>query len=325
MSKEPNQKNNKQEESELKKENGHRFKKGLLHSFILVLLIAAGCWLYQNPVIWQKYLKQEQKDNQQEAIIAQVNQLQNQLAGLQAQVLNLPQPDMSGFEDKVAALEKQNLNVIDSKADASIVLGMLTRVDKLESRLDRLAKISDDGALILSAAMLVKQAAEEGNDFVYEAEVLNQLTQETASIKKDVSVIVEYARNGVASKEELIRRFEKILAVGQKAEEGTATTWKERLNLKVNEYIKISKTGEKEPLAKEENLLLEMQSIIEDGKLIKAVKLMESSESDDIKQNQALQEWAVDVRNMITFNQAIRNIAAYSLAEMKVNNLKNKE
>ena len=301
--------------------------KSLLSKLIIIAVIGGGAyWLYLNPQIWQRPMPEDNSQtNNEEALIMQINQLQNQVAVLQSQMLERAEPDMSVFEEKVERLEKQNTNVIDSKADASIVLGMLTRVDKLENRLDKLAKISDDGALILSAAMLVKQAAEEGGNFIYEAEVLNQLTPKESSIQKDVSVIAEYARNGVSSKSDLIREFKKIYAQSQKIEEEPAQNWKERFNAKLNEYIKVSKAGDKEQEVENNDELSQMARLVADGQIKKVVGLIESSESDAIKQNQSLQEWLVDARNMLSFKQAIRNIAAYSLAEMKVNNLKNKD
>lgn len=301
--------------------------KSLLSKLIIIAVIGGGAyWLYLNPQIWQRPgAEDNSQTNNNEALIMQINQLQNQVAVLQSQMLERAEPDMSVFEEKVERLEKQNTNVIDSKADASIVLGMLTRVDKLENRLDKLAKISDDGALILSAAMLVKQAAEEGGNFIYEAEVLNQLTPKESSIQKDVSIIAEYARNGVSSKADLIREFKKIYAQSQKIEEEPAQNWKERFNAKLNEYIKVSKAGDKEQKVENNDELSQMARLVADGQIKKVVGLIESSESDAIKQNQSLQEWLVDARNMLSFKQAIRNIAAYSLAEMKVNNLKNKD
>jgi hypothetical protein len=97
--------------------------------------------------------------------------------------------------------------------------------------------------------------------------------------------------------------------------------WKERLH----DYIKINKKGEHQVQVDARSEQDVLQALVATGKLKKAVKLIESSESDDIKQNQQLQAWLVDAQNAITFNQAIRNIAAYCLAEMKVNNLKNKD
>lgn len=303
-----------------------KVKSLILKLFIVALLGGAGYFVYTHPQVLDNIrLGEKEETSISEALLLQVNQLQNQVATLQAQVLNQPAPDLSVFENKVASLEKQNLNVIDSKADAAIVLGMLTRVDKLENRVDRLAKISDDGALILSAAMLVKQAAAEGGDFIYEAEILNQLADNASAIKKDVSVISEYSRNGVVSDAELVRQFNRIYSTSQREEKVDAKDWKERLNNKINEYIKINKVGEGAVKTAGNHTLDEVSALVDDGKFAKAVKLIESSDSDDIKQNQLLQAWLADAQNTVTFKRAIRNIAAYCLAEMKVNNLKNKE
>lgn len=298
-------------------------KKILFRLIVLGVIGYGAYWVYQNPQIFEN--KTEQQKPEEDPYALQIAQLQNQIAALQDQLLNLPEPDVSAFEEKVDSLEKQTLNVIDSKADAGIVLGMLTRVDKLESRLDKVVKISDDGALILSAAMLVKQAAAEGNEFIYEAEVLNQLTPESASIKKDVSVISEYARNGIVSKKELTNQFHQIYFQAVQGEQGEGGNWRERLNQKVSEYIKIRKAGEGEPISEINKKWQTLVEMVDDGKLVKAVKLIESSENDDIKQNQDLQNWLADAKNQISFGKAIRNIAAYSLAEMKVNSLKNKD
>ena len=258
---------------------------------IVLGIIGYGAyWLYQNPESWQKYLQTNiEKEEQKQLINDKLEQLQNQIVSLHEQLRNIPKPDVSEFEQKVASLEKQNLNVIDSKADASIVLGMLTRVDKLENRLDKLSKISDDGALILSAAMLVKQAAEENSDFIYEAEVLNQLTPATASIKKDVALISEYARDGVPSQIDLTKKFKEIYAASTIPNDESSKDWKERLNDKLNEYIKINKVGETNIKITQTNPMEDLAVLVADGQIKNAVKLIESSDNDDIKNNELLQ------------------------------------
>ena len=320
----------KQEQISDENKTDKREFKGVKSVFVklfFILLISGGAYcFYQNPDVLSNIRQlANNKRNEEQAMVMQINQLQNQVAALQAQILNIPVPDFSVFENKVASLEKQNLNVIDSKADASIVLGMLTRVDKLENRLDKLSKISDDGALILSATMLVKEAAEDGADFIYESEILNQLTENNETVKKDVSVIAEFSRNGVVSEKELVRKFNTIYANIVQKDVAEAKDWKERINNKLNEYIKINKVGENNTKEAQENSFDEVLSLVNDGKIAKAIKLIESSDSIDINQHQELQMWLVDANNMIKFNQAVRNIAAYCLAEMKVNNIKNKE
>ncbi|MBR1604874.1 MAG: hypothetical protein IJ660_02060 [Alphaproteobacteria bacterium] len=300
-----------------------KIRQTVLCLFWLAVLGGGAYWVYQNPQIFAK--RAEVKTEAENAIALQINQLQNQVATLQAQILNLPEPDVSAFENKVESLEKQTLNVIDSKADAGIVLGMLTRLDKVENRLDKMIKISDDGALILSAAMLVKQAAAEGGEFIYEAEILNQLTPATASIKKDVETIVNFAAQGVVSQKELAEQVNQYYLQAVQSEQNQGENWKERLNQKVSEYIKIRKSGEEKPQAEINRNWKKLAELVNDGQIKKAVKLIESSESDDIKQNQDLQNWLASAKNHISFEKAVRNIAAYSLAEMKVNNLKNKD
>ena len=38
-----------------------------------------------------------------------------------------------------------------------------------------------------------------------------------------------------------------------------------------------------------------------------------------------MQMWLADAQNLVNFKQAVRNIAAYCLAEMKVNSIKSNE
>lgn len=71
----------------------------------------------------------------------QINQPQNQISSLPEG--SSATVDLSRFDSKLEAIEKQNLNVIDPKADVATVLGIITRLDKIEERLDTLAKISD--------------------------------------------------------------------------------------------------------------------------------------------------------------------------------------
>ena len=47
-------------------------------------------WVYQNPDVWQKYLQTNNKVSEQnEALVIQLNQMQNKIASLQSQILNL--------------------------------------------------------------------------------------------------------------------------------------------------------------------------------------------------------------------------------------------
>lgn len=143
--------------------------------WVLFLGILYGLWL--NPQIITNMVKfismqtateesQEENTVREDEFYRRMNVLQNQINQLQNQISSLPEGssatvDLSRFDSKLEAIEKQNLNVIDSKADVATVLGIITRLDKIEERLDTLAKISDDGALVLTATMMVKESSEK--------------------------------------------------------------------------------------------------------------------------------------------------------------------
>ena len=175
----------------------------------------------------------------------QLSMLQSQINYMQVQLNSLPAGeneavDLSRFEDKLEAIEKQNLNVIDSKADVATVLGIITRLDKIEERLDTLAKISDDGALVLTAVMMVKESSENGTNFVYEAEILQQLAKNDKDIQSDVETIARAAREGVKPLSYLNREFGNIysrLAKVKTQQDMEGKSWKEVLNIKFNEEI----------------------------------------------------------------------------------------
>ena len=93
----------------------------------------------------------------------------------------------------------------------------------------------------------------------------------------------------------------------------------------MHEYVKITKAGENHPETEAKQVVDDVLFLVDDGQIKKAAQLIEFSENDDIKSSQELQEWQTLVRSFDAFYQAIRNVALYSLAEMRVNNIKSKE
>jgi len=262
-----------------------------------------------------------------------MNVLQNQINQLQNQISSFPEGssatvDLSRFDSKLEAIEKQNLNVIDSKADVATVLGIITRLDKIEERLDTLAKISDDGALVLTATMMVKESSENGTNFAYEAEILQQLAKNDTAIQGDVETISRYAREGVKSQNSLINEFKKIyrrLAKVQTKQDLEGKNWKEVLNIKFNEVVKVKRVNDvlsPQNEAENENNFKKINEEVKNGNLQQALDGLHQLDSSFIVNDPAMQKWMAEVQARINFNQAIANISAHSLALMKVNSIK---
>lgn len=138
-----------------------------LFVWLVVILAVIGAAAYPQAVkkayVYLEELHRRnavQEPDPLETLRQEVGSLQRQLADMQYRLENqapttanvmIDDESLAEMKDRLNAIEKQNLNVIDSKADVALVLGLLTRMDKAEAQMGRLAKISDDGALILSA------------------------------------------------------------------------------------------------------------------------------------------------------------------------------
>ncbi len=298
--------------------------------WLVLVLVVVGLW--KNPVYvknaWQWLLTQNQGENAPkvtvESLALQVENLQNQLAALQKAQENLNRNvDAEALNQRMDAIEKVNLNVIDSKADIATVFGMVNRLDKMDERLQTLTKFTDESALILTATMLVKDSAERGNEFVYEAEILRQIADKNQQVGAQVAVLAKYAPQGISTNAALINEFESIYnALLKEQKETFEQSWKDRINSKLNEIVKIKRIKEDAPEFAADQNLEEVLALVKTGEFAKAVSLLEKNESKLVKENAALKNWVQKAQAKIEFEKAVAEIATYSLAKMKVNFIK---
>ncbi len=284
--------------------------------FYLIIFLAAigggGYFIYQNPKIIEETAAKF--NNQKE-----INSLQAEVESLRKEVLFLQnntheKVDLSGLDAKLERMEKQNISIIDSKADIATVLGLVTRLDKMESKVDTVAKVSDSGALILNALMLVKDRADRGEEFAFEAEILRQMTAKNQEIAEPVKVIAAASETGISTERDLINGFESIYKKTGKKEETEKLSWKQRLMDKFKEIVQIRKTN----LAtdNEDNSLDLAREDVLKGNFSGALKKMENSD------NPSFEGWKAKARQRVEFESAFSKISAGSLALMKINQLK---
>lgn len=293
-----------------------------------VVVVGAGYFLWQNPQIvdnvkafFIKEASDDGKTNQEKEIISlrqEIDYLKNQISLLQR--VQAEKEDMSSLEEKFANLEKTNNAIIDSKADTAAVLGLVTRVDKAEQRLDDLSKITDKGAVVLTAAMLVKDSAERGGSFVYEAEILQQLAGDNVKLKNQMAIINKYAESGIENNVSLIKSFKKVyIELVQKQKEDDEKTWKDRINNKIREYIKVKRNNEKKAEPVE---YIELEKIREDvfsGNLKKALINLQNINNNVLLENESLREWQSKAQAKVEFSNAIAEISTYYLAALRIN------
>lgn len=327
----------KSEQKEIKTPQKSHWKAALIKLLVLAALVAAGYGLWKNPQIIDQ-IKNAVNVRQEETTVAplpgaddRIMQLQQQVQALQAEVSrlgSLPQtaaaePDLTAVNEKIAAIEKTNLNVIDSKADVATVLGLITRMDKAEAELAKLAKVTDEGALTLTAAMLVKDSAERGGSFEYEMEVLNQIALHNAQLKQPLEQMARYARSGIVPSELLEIEFAKIYArLVKEQKDAFDQTWTDRINSKLSEIVQIKRVNQEAPAFEANQGLEKVRQDVLHGNLEAAVNELQLPENADFLKDKALAAWLEKARGTVEFNQAVSKIAAGSLAMMKVNFLK---
>ena len=137
-----------------------------------------------------------------------------------------------------------------------------------------------------------------------------------------------YAREGVKSQNSLINEFKKIyrrLAKVQTKQDLEGKNWKEVLNIKFNEVVKVKRVNDvlsPQNEAENENNFKKINEEVKNGNLQQALDGLHQLDSSFIVNDPAMQKWMAEVQARINFNQAIANISAHSLALMKVNSIK---
>lgn len=308
-----------------------KLKKGIKIVVFAAVIGSIGYGLWKNPQVIEKIRggfeskvqsqEEIQKITEEALLREEVNTLKIQVSNLQRQIIE--QQDTSALEEKFANLEKNNLNIIDSKANIATILGVITRMDKAEQKLDTLARVTDESALILTTTLLVKESADRGGSFEYEAEMLQQVASNNLKLKEPIASIVKYSTTGVDTTQYLQNEFEivyaKLLEL-QKME--FEKTWKDRLNNKISEYIKVKKVNEKDPEFKANLELEAVKKAVDVGNIKKALTNLENIKNKELLNEDSLKNWMVEAQAKVEFTNAINKISAYYLASMKINFIK---
>lgn len=299
---------------------------------VLILFAAVGVLgykLWENPQIINQakemfakaFDTQDEYQSQINDLKRQMDALNEELGSVRGMALN---PNLTEVNQKIENVEQIMVNTIKSKADVEAVLGLVVRMDNVEGRVSDLAKVTDKTALVLTATMLVKDAAEKGGEFVYEAEVLNELAQGNYKIADEINQINAAAKSGVLSKSELQSDFAEIFAdkyAEKEIAEPMPEGWKERIYQQVNKVVKVKKLTEEaeEPVFTEED---RSWGIINDmvarGEITKAVAILRKPINAEMLKNEDLSEWLKNADAYCAFYDAVNRITANSLAVMKV-------
>ncbi len=301
-------------------------KKYVFRIALLAAVCGVGYGLWKNPQLIDRIRTRFAQTEQADPYASRFAEIQDRITRLQNQLAQTDYKiDNSGFtevRERLGNLEKMNLNIIDSKADVATILGVITRMDAAEQKINNLSEVTDSSALLLTGTLLVKDAADRGQTFEYEAEVLNQIAADNPQAARLVGKLQDFAASGIPSDLELAIEFEQIRnTILNRRQQDSDQTWKERLNTKLNEIVQIKKLDADMPRPMFGQTLNNVGKLIENNEILRAAALLKKSAEPEIADSAELQAWISKVDRREEFYQAVSALSANALAALKVNSL----
>jgi len=284
---------------------------------LLAALLAGAVFLWYHPQVIYEKIKGFYPQPEKTAAAAEVKYV------IPDSVVN----SINHLKEQVNLLNNKTDHFMNIKADSSVVLSMTEKMNRLEKKAEAMAKLSNNGALLLSAALMVKESASQGLSFTYEAEILKTLSSSQPDLDSAVNYVYNNSSRQFASDKTLADKYRKIYnnIIAPQATSAEAENWKTRLLRKAKQYVKISEprqnTEEADDSAK---TLKEIENLVANGDLNLAVNQLSEPENRNlIETYPELNAWYQEARNKQKFYQSINKILAYSFSLMKAENLQN--
>ncbi len=287
----------------------------------MLLLVGGGYVLFENSRALMPKMSED---------VSEIKLLESKIDALENKIKNIKENDnlkeLAALNEKLEEKSKSTGEILESKASVSALMGVVERLDRLETNVKNLGQVTSQNALILTAAALTQEAAKSSRPFVYEASVLQELSKGT-TLQKSAEIIASFAEKGLPSREDLIEKFanlyeENFLKKVEQATDNqdiqTSDDWKDKTIRKLKNLVVIEKTNFKSQEGSE-ILSDEVYRFVREGDFDAAMLKMEK---DQKYQTEDFEIWKEQVRAEKTFNQEMSKIKALTLGAMKTESLK---
>ncbi len=240
------------------------------------------------------------------------NQLNQKLAALRDELMHrLGATDIAKetVEGKPAQETAENTGVADIPPFTSV-----TQSEKTTQEI-----------LLASGAIIVRDLAEQGVDFAYEAEVLQILAQGNDLAAKNVQIVRSYANSGITGKNKLIRAFDKIFAELNTAETKSETAKAQNTEVEAKWYLKVWNWIKSQVIAKKRAQKPvftpqkdEVLDLVNEGRLQDALNALRISEKYSKVDSEPLRQWRMQAERYLEFDSAINAVIMNALANIRL-------
>ncbi len=290
----------------------------LLWGLVVAYLVAERLGVMPTPSSAPTWSEQSRMEGKVDNLSSQMLIFQNELSAIRREAQEKVSADaIASLNQKIEDNARLNSGVLDGKASSAAVLSLEARVESLEARMAEVSKFSSQGALILSAALMVKETADEGRPFVYEAEVLRLLSKDT-NLENEALEMSKYAEKGLLTPQKLVALFHEI-DTKEKAPkpetENKDKSWREKITEKLGALVTIEYDSTPKAAPEDD----EVYKLVNGGHFTEAALKMKNSPK---YQAAAYQPWLQAVENRNNFLEALQKIKSLALAEMKAESIK---
>ena len=319
----------------------HKKGSGWGKFFLFIILLMAGAVAYLVTQLKQtEKLNTEALSKLQSSYEEKLNAVNNRINVLDREVVGLKNRPIvehaAGISEdrlnqKLAALRAELLNRSDeapvsaenteeTAASAPAPLSIPTPTIAAENQ-----KLANE-LLLASGAIIVRDMAEQGVSFAYEAEVLQILAQGNDLAAKNVAIVRSYANTGVTGKQKLIRNFDKIFAELNTAElkaetaksepsAETKTEWYYKVMNWLKQQVTAKKRTKKPVFTPQKDEVLEL---VNDGRIKDALDALKLSEKYAKVHSEPLSQWVYQAERYLEFDNAVNAIIMNALASIRL-------
>ena len=298
----------------------------------LILLVCLGICisydLHKTKQISSEILPQMQ--NEYETKIADLNAefeiLQREFNKLKAENLSVEALSEEYVDEKLAEFQKNVLNVVPQTEGGQILQNnaKIAELEKIVADMQNNEQVIPQEILLGAGALTIRSMADNGENFAYEAEVLQIMACGNSVAEEYIEKIRKFAQQPLNNKNSLIKDFKRIYAdlrgteiktenSAENAEDTTsAETWKNAFFSRLKNLV----TFKHKNTVKFEPLPDEVYELVNDGNLALALEKMKTSKKYASLNSPVLEAWVHNVQNYIEFDNAINGLLMNTLAHL---------
>lgn len=183
-----------------------------------------------------------------------------------------------------------------------------------------------DEMLLASGAIIVRDLAEQGVNFAYEAEVLQILAQGNELAERNVQIVRSFANSGIAGKHKLIANFNKLFAelntadmksdtVAEETTDATTQKWYQKIWCWLKKQVTAKRHHQKPLFTPQKD---EVLTLVNEGRIQDALEALNLSEKYAKINSEPLLQWSTQAEMYLEFDSAINAIIMNALANIRL-------